>query len=89
MAIEVEITAIARRGGAVYARFDDGTELETTLEKLRECVQTLGDDRRMLRIQALAYLLKRSSDGTDLSSVLGRKFVLDYSHATPLRTRVP
>lgn len=88
MAIEIGLTSVFRNNGTIYARFDDNTELEITVVKLRERIRELEDDVNLLRMLTLGFLLKRSNDASDQSSLAGRKVVFDLAHANPVRTRI-
>lgn len=89
MAIEIEIKDIQRRAGRVHIQFDEAPSFVMTLEDLRTKIRELKEDKTTLRILALAFLLERSDDASDLSSIIGKKMVLDFTSETPLHTRTP
>lgn len=88
MAIELAIVSAEKFRGSLYARFEDNTEIEIEMKALRDRIRDLEDDKDFLRMICLGYLLKRSADVSDLSSLLGRKMIFDLSHSNPLRTRI-
>lgn len=82
MAITVTCTDIAVIGGKIYIRWSDGQEYEfDNLSQVKDFCQASEADKDALKKLALAFFLKKSPDGSNLTLIEGHSLTLDLRAA--------
>lgn len=85
MARSLTVTKVARQNGKAYIQFSNKVQLEfDSVQQAKDYVRSILDNEDMLMALAVARAIALADDGSQLSQLEGKQFVMNFAAAANL-----